>query len=153
MSAESRAYYLANRQKKLKHMRAYYLAHREERLEYSRRNRRAHPGHLRRNNLKRYGITPYEYGKRLKAQDGKCSICRCKESLIDYRTNKPQRLSVDHCHDTNKIRGLLCNKCNTGLGKFCHDPALLSQAINYLSTSGAADAATVCKRTNAVRPV
>lgn len=135
--AYNRAYYLAHQKEKRAYGRvqgrAYYLAHKEEIKERSRRYRRAHPRRLRRNNLKhKYGITPAEYSKRLKVQGGRCLICRRKESILDYRTNKPQRLSVDHCHDTNKIRGLLCSKCNTGLGKFGHDPALLSQAINYL---------------------
>jgi hypothetical protein len=148
MSAEwRRAYYLAHKQEKKKYARAHYLAHQKERQEYARRYRLAHPRRLRRNNLNRYGITPAEYNKRLKAQGGRCSICRCKESHVDYRTGKPKRLAVDHCHNTNTIRGLLCGNCNTGLGKFGHDPALLTQAINYLMPS------VVRLRTSTGKPV
>ena len=58
------------------------------------------------------------------AQDGKCAICRqvCIKAL-----------AVDHCHKTGKIRGLLCMRCNTALGMFKDDPALLLKAIEYLS--------------------
>jgi len=39
---------------------------------------------------------------------------------------------LDHCHKTGRIRGVLCNNCNTGLGKFYDDIELLKTAINYL---------------------
>ena len=59
----------------------------------------------------------------LKAQNGKCAICS-KELW------KPH---VNHCHQTKKVRGLLCLECNTGLGKFKDDGALLQKAIGYLA--------------------
>jgi hypothetical protein len=40
---------------------------------------------------------------------------------------------VDHCHRTHRIRGLLCSRCNTGIGKFNDDPGLLMRAAKYLS--------------------
>lgn len=56
--------------------------------------------------LKRtYGINIKIYNSMLSDQDGKCKICK-----------EVKKLFVDHCHKTNKIRGLLCIKCNTGLG-------------------------------------
>jgi hypothetical protein len=43
------------------------------------------------------------------------------------------RMVVDHCHSTNKVRGILCDLCNTALGKFHDDVNLLSNAIGYLN--------------------
>lgn len=57
-------------------------------------------------------------------QKGKCAICK-----IDMTS-----LCIDHCHKTNKIRGLLCNPCNLGLGNFKDNPKYLKKAIKYLCT-------------------
>lgn len=68
----------------------------------------------RRSHLKRnFNMTLEEYNKILFEQDYKCAICRGYET--GYRN---EVLSVDHCHSTNKIRGLLCNTCNRALGLF-----------------------------------
>jgi hypothetical protein len=76
--------------------------------------------------LKRqYGLTRKEYLLILKDQNGKCSICRNK-----CKTGRD--LSVDHCHKTKKIRGLLCGNCNRGIGLFLDSPILLQKAIYYL---------------------
>jgi hypothetical protein len=85
----------------------------------------------RRTHLKRtYNITLEDYNELLSKQDGKCAICGCEE--IYYR-NKV--LSVDHCHNTNKIRGLLCNNCNRVLGLFKEDKNILLNAIKYLENN------------------
>ena len=73
-----------------------------------------------------YGITEEEYDKLLKAQDNKCAICGKTEE------NSGRKLSVDHCHTSNGIRGVLCTACNTALGKFKDDVHLLEMAIKYL---------------------
>jgi len=77
-----------------------------------------------------YGITVEDYDRMLAAQGGKCALCQ-KATGHFYR-NKPGRLGVDHCHETKKIRGLLCNNCNRGLGHFKDNPASLERAITYL---------------------
>jgi Recombination endonuclease VII len=71
----------------------------------------------------RYGLTLKEYDQMLYDQDGKCKICKAEPVTV---------LSVDHCHYTGKVRGLLCSHCNTGLGMFKDDPLLLAEAIKYL---------------------
>jgi hypothetical protein len=78
-----------------------------------------------------YGFSLEKYEEQLKKQEGKCAICK---------TDSPQhghikRFSVDHCHSTGKIRGLLCSKCNKGIGFFNDDTKLLDQAIKYLQES------------------
>lgn len=59
-------------------------------------------------------------------QNGKCAICNIttEENGKDF--------AVDHCHTTGKVRALLCNNCNTGIGTFKDKPELLTKAIQYL---------------------
>lgn len=70
------------------------------------------------------GIPVEDIYRAIKSQDFKCKICKSPE--------KDKFLAVDHCHQTGKFRGMLCQKCNTGLGQFNDDPELLRQAILYL---------------------
>lgn len=77
-----------------------------------------------------YNFTFEEYEEMLDQQNGKCSICESK--IGSARTT---RLFVDHCHETGKVRGLLCSSCNNGLGQFKDSPKLLQKAINYLLDS------------------
>lgn len=74
---------------------------------------------------KKYGITPEEYDKILLIQREVCAICKKKGR---------RELCVDHCHTTGKIRGLLCDGCNRGLGFLNDDIKLLKSAIIYLQT-------------------
>lgn len=76
----------------------------------------------------RHLISKNEYDKLYKLQNKSCAICGAKRS-----NNKVKMLSVDHCHKTGKVRGLLCSKCNTGIGKFNDNIELLNNAIKYLS--------------------
>ena len=73
---------------------------------------------------KNYGITPEQYEQMFRSRDGLCAICAKPSS---------KRLFVDHDHKTNKVRELLCSKCNSGLGMFSDDRFNLSRAIDYLS--------------------
>lgn len=75
--------------------------------------------------MEKFGISLEKYNEMFKDQNGVCSIC-----LKKCETGK--QLAVDHCHKTGKIRGLLCQPCNTAIGKFMDSPALLQQAIYYL---------------------
>jgi hypothetical protein len=84
---------------------------------------------------KKYGIGLKEYKGMLFKQDGVCCICKLKESALNPRTKKARDLAVDHCHDTGKVRGLLCAQCNTGLGLLKDDISLLNKAIVYLSSN------------------
>jgi hypothetical protein len=72
----------------------------------------------------RYGIMEFDYEQLAQQQNNKCAICGVSPE------NK--RLDLDHCHTTKKIRGLLCNNCNRGLGHFKDNPQLLTKAIEYL---------------------
>ncbi len=79
----------------------------------------------------KYGITLEEWDKLLIDQQGHCAICG--ESLLMGQIN------TDHNHITKNVRGLLCNKCNLGLGCFQVDEKksdLLLKAMNYLQNAG-----------------
>jgi Recombination endonuclease VII len=78
--------------------------------------------------LKRfYGITLDEYRRLLKKQNNACAICKKPE-----RGKRFKRLSVDHDHETGKVRGLLCSSCNRSLGLMEEDPKALRAAARYL---------------------
>lgn len=84
------------------------------------RSKMARVSHLR----DRYGITVEDYNDLLIEQDSKCAIC--SRTVVGS-------LDVDHDHSTGEVRGLLCNRCNTGLGNFKDNPESLINAANYLS--------------------
>jgi hypothetical protein len=71
-------------------------------------------------------ITKEEYEKLYKLSGGLCQICNNPPN--SYKKS----LSLDHCHETLKVRGFLCDNCNTALGKFKDNTELLSKAIKYL---------------------
>ena len=69
-------------------------------------------------------MTIGDYRKMEKAQDGKCAVCNLPQS------NKA--LAVDHDHNTGKVRGLLCDKCNRGIGLLGDSPEVVLNAFRYL---------------------
>jgi hypothetical protein len=82
-------------------------------------------------NLKKsFNLSIDEYNVMYAKQNGVCAICNQVETTV--RLGKVQNLSVDHCHTTGKIRGLLCNSCNRALGKFKDDVVILRNAVSYL---------------------
>lgn len=86
----------------------------------------------------KFGLTIEDYEKILYAQNGKCAVCKKPETARDSRRGKLKDLAVDHCHKTGAIRGLLCDRCNTSLGKFEDNVTYLQEAVAYLTqnTSG-----------------
>lgn len=80
--------------------------------------------------LKIYGLTLEEYNSHLERQGFGCAICKTNQA--EYQTKTGRKLTVDHCHSTGKIRGILCNKCNRGLALFNDNPELLTRAAEYL---------------------
>lgn len=78
----------------------------------------------------KWDLSKSDYMHMLKEQSGVCAIC----GLPETGTNKGNiiNMAVDHDHKTGKIRGLLCSKCNRGLGMFYDDTDRLQSAINYI---------------------
>lgn len=77
---------------------------------------------------KTYGISLQEFDKLSRLQNNVCAICHSKCATYS-------RLSVDHDHETDKIRGLLCNNCNRAIGLFKDDPNILRAAADYLENT------------------
>lgn len=80
-----------------------------------------------------YGLSDEEYRELFIQHDHRCAIC----GEEGFRMNSRQKntLCVDHCHKTNKVRGLLCNNCNRALGLLQDDKQRLQSAIEYLEGS------------------
>lgn len=101
----------------------------------SKRSAQRHPEHdarrranNRRATLRRYhGITVADYDRIFAAQNGVCAICGSPATQ-----RKRKNLDVDHCHDTNVIRGLLCANCNRAIGLLDDRVEILERAIIYL---------------------
>lgn len=81
-----------------------------------------------RNRLGKYGLTPEDYERMNVEQAGRCAICGGTSARSDSQAG----LVVDHDHKTGKVRQLLCNLCNTGIGQLREDPEILTAAIEYL---------------------
>lgn len=76
-----------------------------------------------------FGISLDQYNKMLQDQSSKCKICNVSQD------ETPKNFAVDHCHLTNKIRGLLCQNCNLGIGYFRDNHEILNKALKYLKES------------------
>ena len=72
-----------------------------------------------------FGMSADDVDAMLLAQGGGCAIC-------GKRPEREASLHVDHCHDTGRVRGIICLNCNQGLGQFGDDPDLLERAAAYL---------------------
>jgi len=91
---------------------------------YSREWRRNNPGRVRASMIRhKYGLSLQEVENLIASQDGKCAICR--EAQED--------LQIDHCHDSGKVRGMLCGPCNRALGLFKDNPNSIKRAVEYLT--------------------
>jgi hypothetical protein len=94
------------------------------------RAKKYHPERRRSVVLKnKYGITGEQFEQMLIAQNNKCKICQSTDP------GPKGVFAVDHCHRTNKVRGLLCYLCNIGLGSFRDNVDFLNSAVTYLKES------------------
>ena len=108
-----RGWYARNTEKAIAYSTAWKRANRERWLDANRKSKHGVP----------YGF----YAEQLAIQGGCCAICKAPEA--SHATS----FHVDHDHATGQIRSLLCDLCNRGLGYFKDNPALLSQAADYLN--------------------
>jgi hypothetical protein len=96
---------------------------------YIKQNLLSRPLSVYKNNIKkRYNIDIDTYEQMYKAQNGCCKICNTEFPIHE----KKKRLFIDHCHKTEKVRGLLCHGCNAAIGFMKDDVNILTKAIEYL---------------------
>lgn len=125
---ENRQFILENPENKKQWDKKYAQSHPEVHRSASLKYARSEKGkrNVKKNWLEnKYGLTEEQYQSIWNKQNGLCAICEKLEEITN-------RLHVDHCHATNTIRGLLCGKCNRGLGMFNDNKSLLIKAIGYL---------------------
>jgi hypothetical protein len=100
------------------------VKYREYQREYQRKLRQNNPDFVRdRNRKARYGITSEEYECMFEKQGRVCAICL---------KNNGEKWHVDHCHNSNKIRSILCRSCNLMIGHAKDDPEILVAAAQYI---------------------
>jgi len=114
---QKKLYYKNNRTKVMSHEKEYYEKNKEKISAY----KRSHE----------YGMTAEEYDNLFELQGRVCAICGEPETA-KHQSGNIKRLCVDHDHETGKIRGLLCHRCNLGIGMLKDSPRILSSAIAYL---------------------
>lgn len=104
------------------------IDNREHRKEYAKQYKTKRPDYFVRKHLDySYGITLEEYETMRESQRGRCAVCGKHEEETQRK-----RLFVDHSHSSGKIRGLLCQQCNTALGMVNEDTDILFALASYL---------------------
>jgi hypothetical protein len=99
-----------NRAKNAANTKKWYDDHRDSQLEKMR--------------TRRTGVSPEVFNAMKDAQNGACAICGGGPTAKNFH--------VDHCHESGRIRGLLCSKCNTAIGQLQDDPEICERAAEYL---------------------
>jgi hypothetical protein len=124
----SRVQYYKDPQLRRDKRKEFYYENREAEIqrrgEFRKNNIDMHRGHK---YMQLYGITLEQFEEMRVIQNCSCAICGKHESQ-----NKNKKLHVDHDHKTGKVRQLLCNGCNTGIGLLKEDTSLLQKALDYL---------------------
>lgn len=82
--------------------------------------------------IKSYGLDKETFIKMFEDQNKSCAICKKSLQVSDTEKMRATTLCIDHDHSTNKVRGLLCNNCNRGLGFLRDNKEILLAAYNYL---------------------
>ena len=159
IAARNKEYYEKNRERWLAYRKEYYENNKEQIAAYNKEqvfarqkeyNKKYYANNKEKNNISckewyqnnketlkvfrrfnKYGISSAEYDNMLEEQDNKCKICLTSFADITLKNGRTSA-HIDHCHTTNKIRGLLCNYCNSGLGFFKDNTETLANAIVYL---------------------
>jgi len=110
---------------------AFHNKYPEKSKTYYKKQLEKNPNFIRKSTLRKHGLSIEDYGRIFEQQNGLCAICGLPEITYPH-------LSIDHNHNTNKVRGLLCHKCNSAIGMLNTDNLgilNLEKAIKYLNYS------------------
>lgn len=80
-------------------------------------------------------LTIEQYQKMIDDCDNKCMICGREETRVNKQIKEVEPLSIDHCHKTGKVKGLLCQSCNSGIGSFGDEIDGLKKCLYYLDNN------------------
>lgn len=121
---------MANKERIDAYQAAYRDANRDKSKAYAARyyqdNKAKFDDYAKKSNLKRkYGLSVDEYNAMVEEQQNRCAICQ----------TEGVKLAVDHCHETGRVRGLLCRGCNSGIGQLGDDMPRVFRAYDYLRRS------------------
>ncbi len=140
--ATVRAYFLKNRQKTYRYANAWRRRNPDKVRKYRATYDQKHPIKVEEKNfrtkvffLRKIDLTFDEFKAMLNEQKGLCAICG-KEETLKHQSGTPRLLCIDHDHDTNVVRGLLCQKCNSAIGFFNDDSDIIMRAAEYLKKYG-----------------
>ena len=124
--ARRKQWYAANKEREIARVRAWQQANPERLKAWREKNRDRRLQQLREIHLRnKFGLTPAEYDEMLQRQGGGCAICHSPPT-------PGISLHVDHDHGSGEIRGLLCVRCNSGIGLFRESPDALRHAAEYV---------------------
>jgi len=119
-------WYLNNRERINKRHIQYYKDNCEKTKKYNRQWKKDNPKKVKSYTIKaNYNLSYEDWSKMWESQNGRCAIC-------EKPFTKPSDAYVDHNHQTNKVRSLLCMKCNIGIGIFNDSPKLTAKVTEYL---------------------
>lgn len=125
---ETNAYHREWRKANPDKQRAYYQRRKEEQRIYAATYHPAHKKERKNCELKKaYGISLEQFNRMYEKQHGLCAICN--------KEIEGKSCHTDHCHETGQVRGLLCSKCNRGIGNFNDNSSLLKRAADYIQGS------------------
>jgi hypothetical protein len=125
--ARHKAWYRRNRKRAIGYAKRWQEANAERVRDYQRQYRAEHAQQFREGHLRRvFDLTGAEYQALLDAQGGGCALCGRAPRV-------GRSLHVDHNHETGAVRGLLCFRCNVGIGHFGEDTLRTADAIVYLA--------------------
>jgi hypothetical protein len=115
-----------NRKWRARHLQQQLPKERERSRKFRVANPELHRERIWESKLHSYGLTLDQYHALFEQQGERCAVCRIVILPMGRGTH------IDHDHTTDKVRGLLCNECNLGLGKFKDRPDVLRAAATYL---------------------